>query len=91
MPEKKYSNTQYRLRAGNPINVQGNFVLHTFMKEKVEVEVISCTENLPPASDFRGQGGEYTSASFRQLGSKGGGVFSGKKVKSPEFIDEGAY
>lgn len=86
-----YENTQYRLRCGNPINVGGSFVLHTFMKEKTKVQMISCTSELPPTSDFRGQGGPYISASFKQLNSKGGGIFSGRKVFSPDYIDEDEY
>lgn len=92
MPEVKYPGAQKRLRAGSPMPIQGNgnFVLHTFGAEISEIEFYACTESLPPSTDFRGQGGPLMSASFSQLGTKNGGVFSGKKVYAPDpiMVDE---
>jgi len=87
--EEKYVGEVYRLRAGSPMPVaNGGFVWHTFMAEKSEVTMYQCTTELPASSDFRGQGGELVSASFSRLAVKGGEYFSGRTVKSPEFVDE---
>jgi hypothetical protein len=90
MPEQIYSGKLYRLRAGSPMPVSGggNFVLHTFMAEVSNVDMIACTESLPSSSEFRGQGGGLMSANFSRLNIKGGNVFSGKKVYAPTFVDE---
>lgn len=90
MPEVIYRGQQYRLRAGSPMSVsgQGNFVLHTFMAEVDDIDIISCTTSLPASSEFRGQGGNLMSASFSQLGVRGGNVFSGRKVYAPNYVDE---
>jgi hypothetical protein len=90
MPELVYQGKIYRLRAGQPMPVVGggNFVLHTFMAEVNDIDVIACTESLPASSEFRGQGGKLISASFSRLGVKGGSVFSGRKVYSPTYVDE---
>jgi len=90
MAEKTYKSVQYRLRAGSPMPTKdaGRFVLHTFMAEKTEVDIVACTSSLPGSSDFRGQGGDYTSANFSRLGVKGGNVFSGKKMYQPTFVEE---
>jgi len=91
MPENIYNGKVYRLRAGSPMPVQGGrFVLHTFMAEVSNIDVVACTETLPSSEQFRGQGGNLISASFSRLGVKGGGVFSGRIVYDPEFIDEDA-
>ena len=88
--ELVYTGYQYRLRAGAPMPTKnsGVFVLHTFMAEKSQIDFVSCTDALPESKDFRGQGGELVSASFSQLAVAGGGIFSGKKTYSPEFIEE---
>jgi len=90
MPETTYRGKIYRLRAGNPMPTQagGRFVLHTFMAEVNDVDIIACTESLPGSEQFRGQGGNILSASFSRLGAKGGTVFSGRIVYGPEYIDE---
>jgi len=90
MPELVYRGQTYRLRAGTPMPVGGggSFVLHTFMAEKSDVDIYACTESLPASSEFRGQGGNLMSASFSRLNVKGGGVFSGKVVYSPVYVDE---
>jgi hypothetical protein len=90
MPETIYSSKVYRLRAGNPMPTQegGRFVLHTFMAEVNDIDIIACTESLPGSEQFRGQGGDYMSANFSRLATKGGGVFSGRIVRNPDYVDE---
>lgn len=90
MNEVKFEGKEYRLRAGSPMPVRGtgNFVLHTFMAEVNDVDIIACTESLPASSDFRGQGGNLMSANFTRLNIAGGTIFSGKKVYAPEYVDE---
>lgn len=85
-----YSGKQYRLRAGSPMPTQtnGRFVLHTFMAEISDVDIIACTSSLPGSEEFRGQGGNIMSANFSRLNVKGGDVFSGKIVYSPDYVDE---
>jgi hypothetical protein len=58
------------------------------MVEVSDVDFISCTENLPASSEFRGQGGTLFSASYSRLNARGGNVFSGKKVYSPRYEQE---
>lgn len=97
--EVSYTGQQYKLRAGSamPINRGvtddggGDFVLHTFMAELNDIEVIICTTELPGSEQFRGQGGDLISASFTRLNVVGGEVFSGKKIYAPEYVDEDAY
>jgi hypothetical protein len=90
MPELVYRGQIYRLRAGNPMPVSssGEFVLHTFMAEVSDIDIIACTETLPASTEFRGQGGDLMSASFSRLNVRGGAVFSGKRVFAPNFVDE---
>lgn len=90
MPEVIYRGQVYRLRAGTPMPVYaaGEFVLHTFMAEMSDVDMIACTESLPASTEFRGQGGNLMSANFSRLNVQGGTVFSGKKVYAPTYIDE---
>ena len=90
MAETSYNGQQYRLRAGSPMPIQtaGTFVLHTFMAEVSNFTVYACTSTLPGSSSFRGQGGDYISANFSRLNTKGGEVFSGRVVYAPTFVDE---
>jgi hypothetical protein len=90
MAEISYSGQQYRLRCGTPMPVGGggSFMLHTFMAEVNDVVMYSCTSSLPGSEQFRGQGGNMMSASFTRLNSRGGGVFSGKIVYAPKYVDE---
>jgi hypothetical protein len=90
MPELVFRGQQYRLRAGTPMPVAGagNFVLHTFMAERSQVDIFACTERLPRSREFRGQGGNLMSANFSRLNVKGGNIFSGKVVYAPEYVDE---
>ena len=81
--------TTYKLRAGAPMPIAGqDFVLHTFMAEESEVKTYLYTEDLPSSSDMRGQGGDFVSASYNRLEGNGGKSFSGRTVKSPDFVDE---
>jgi len=90
MAEVVYTGQTYRLRAGTPMPIAdpGRFVLQTFMAEVSDVEMYSCTENLPASDEFRGQGGDLMSASFSRLNIAGGQYFQGKKVYSPSYVDE---
>jgi hypothetical protein len=90
MAEEFYTGKSYRLRAGSPMPISnsGDFVLHTFMAEETTVESFVCTQSLPKSSDFRGQGGNLISASFSRLATKDGNTFSGKKVYTPDYVDE---
>ncbi len=90
MPDVLYSGKQYRLRAGSPmpISTAGTFVLHTFMAEVTDVDIYACKSDLPGSEEFRGQGGTYMSASFSRLNVRGGEIFSGKIIHSPDYVDE---
>jgi len=92
MSEVKYTGQTYRLRSGTPMPVEnaGRFVLHTFMAEVSDIEMFSCTEDLPASDEFRGQGGDLMSASFSRLNIAGGKYFQGKKIYQPCFADEDA-
>jgi hypothetical protein len=85
-----FAGTSYKLRAGAPmpISSHGDFVLHTFRAEKLNTEVYIYTEHLPASDEFRGQGGDFISASYSRLSDLSGTVFQGKKNFSPEYIDE---
>lgn len=89
MAEEYFTGTQYKLRAGSPMpTIGGRFVLHTFMAEKSEIRNYTCIDDLPGSEEFRGQGGDYISASFSRLGVRGGTTFQGKITFNPEFVDE---
>jgi len=89
MADVSYTGEQYRLRAGAPMPVgNSRFVLHTFMAEKNEIDLIVYTNTLPGSDEFRGQGGNYMSANFSRLADIGGNSFSGKIVHEPEYVDE---
>lgn len=90
MPEYSTESEVYKLRAGSPMPTMdsGEFVLHTFMAELSRITIYACTESLPASSEFRGQGGDLVSASFSRLNIKGGDVFQGKKVYTPDYIEE---
>ena len=91
MAEVYYTSSQYRLRTGAPMAIQGSFgafVLHTFMAEVDEVDNYLCTERLPASSEFRGQGGELMQANFSRLQDIGGNTFTGTITHSPTYVDE---
>lgn len=89
-----FQGTQYRLRAAAPMPIYtGDFVLHTFGAEVSEVDIYSCTTQLPASSQFRGQGlgGDLVSASFSRIGEKSGNYFQGRQVHAPDYVDEGDF
>lgn len=88
--EEVYTGYQFKIRAGTamPVEGYGNFKWHTFMAEKSLIESYLCTSDLPASSDFRGQGGELFSASFKRIADVSGELYSGKKVYNPEIVDE---
>ena len=65
----EYIGKQYRLRAGSPMPTKhiGNFVVHTFYGQVETLTQAPCTDSLLESSEFKGQGGDYTSASFAKL------------------------
>jgi hypothetical protein len=83
-----YESEQYSLRAGAPMPALGKFVLHTFKAELSDIFIYPCTAELPGSEQFRGQGGNYMSASFSRLPNVGGNLFQGKIVHSPNYIEE---
>jgi len=93
-PGSEYGILQYRLRASSPMPVAegtyaGNYVLHTFMAEVSYVDIYECTSSLLGSEQFRGQGGDFVSASFSRTGDRSGNVFKGRAVHSPTYEDEG--
>lgn len=90
MAEIKYTGQTYRLRAATPMPVAtpGRFILQTFMAEVSDVEMYTCTEDLPASEEFRGQGGNLMSANFSRLNIAGGDQFQGKKTYTPSYVDE---
>lgn len=82
----------YKLRAGSPMPIgtvgEGDFVMHTFMAEESDIENYLYTNTLPKSDEMRGQGGVYISANFNRLDGEGGNNFSGRKIKSPTYIEE---
>lgn len=82
-------NYTYSLRAGAPMPVgDRRFIVHTFMAEKNEIDFIPYTQTLPQSTEFRGQGGDYMSASFSRLPDIGGKSFQGKIVGPTQYIKE---
>jgi len=68
-------------------------VLQTFKAEVSDVDLITYTEDIVGSDEFRGQtiGSNLIAASYTRLPHIGGKAFQGKKVYSPEFVDEGNY
>lgn len=87
-----YTTNQYRLRAGAPMSKgeqgAGDFYVHTFMAEITRVDSYMYTTSLPESTEFRGQGGDFISASFNRLTDRSGQVFSGKVTYSPGYVEE---
>lgn len=87
--EVKFTDYQYRLRAGAPMPTsRGQFVMHTFMAEKSQIDVYAYTTTIVGSSSFRGQGGSYMSASYSRLLDESGDIFQGKVVHEPTYISE---
>lgn len=87
-----YTTNQYRLRSGSPMSKgdqgEGDFYIHTFMAEITQVDSYMYTTSLPESTEFRGQGGNFVSASFNRLTDRSGQVFSGKTIHSPSYVEE---
>lgn len=87
-----YQNETYKLRAGAPMSKgeqgAGDFYVHTFMAERTQVDNYLYTETLPGSEEFRGQGGNFTSASFNRLADRSGTVFAGTVNHSPVYVEE---
>jgi len=88
--EVKVEGYQYRLRAGTPMPVTGagQFKLHTFMAEQNRITTYLYTKSIAGSEEFRGQGGSYMSASYNRLEDITGGVFAGKVVHEPIYVEE---
>ena len=86
--EQVYTGIQYKLRAGTPMYVNGEFVLHTFMAERYEIDIMPTTTEIVDSDAFRGQGGDYISGSYSRLLDKSGLVFNGRLVHQPTYIEE---
>lgn len=85
------SGAQYRLRAGSPMPIQdevGTFVLHSFMAAYNNVLINTCTTELKSSGEFRGQGGQYSSASYSQLPFKTGKYFQSKAATNEVYKEE---
>lgn len=80
--------TQYKLRAGSPMPIEGGFVTHTFMAEKYEVDNYQATDDLVTSYEFRGQGGDLYAANYSRIASAGGKLFQGTVTHSPVIIEE---
>ena len=86
-----YTGVQYRLRAASPMPTSqvGEFVLHSFMAAVNELDIDTCTTELPASSEFKGQSPDgFTSANFSRLSLSGGLYFQGKVSKQEIFIEE---
>lgn len=85
----EYTGTQYRLRAGSPMptSVRGEFVLHSFMAANQDSVIETCEIQLLRSSDFQGQGGGFTSASYQRLPLTEE-RYSGKSTTSELYIEE---
>jgi len=79
----------YKLRAGSPMPIGiGDFVTHTFMADKSQVDTYLYTNYLKRSDDFRGQGGDYVSANFSRILDKGGNSFQGTVTHAPVPVRE---
>ena len=84
-----YHGEQYRLRAGAPMPIGSRrFILHTFMAEKNDLDLIVYTHTLPRSDEFRGQGGTYMDATFSRLPDIGGKSFQGKITHETKYVEE---
>jgi hypothetical protein len=88
---------QYTLRASGPMpiyagqapgNIPDSYVIHSFGADLSTIDIYECTETLLASTEFQGQGGNLTSASFSSVGDREGKVFQGRAVYYPEFITE---
>ena len=88
---------QYTLRASGPMpiynsaaagGVPDSYVIHSFGADLSTIDIYECTETLLASTEFQGQGGNLTSASFSSVGDREGKVFQGRSVHYPDFIRE---
>jgi len=88
-----YSGKHYRLRASSPIPISSSnqFVLHSFMAELKVTDIDTCTSSALSSSQFRGQGGSYTSASYSRLPLAGGDLFREELSGNELYVEEGNY
>ena len=90
MAEIKVEGETYKLRAGSPMPIGiGDFVIHTFMAERTQVDTYLYTNDLKGSEEFRGQGGDYISANFSRILDVGGNSFQGTVNHNPVFVEEG--
>ncbi|RLC09435.1 MAG: hypothetical protein DRI24_21780 [Deltaproteobacteria bacterium] len=85
----QYDGRQYRLRAGSPMptSVKGRFVLHSFMASQQDSVIETCDAEILRSGDFRGQGGNFTSASYQRLPLTEE-RYSGKSTTNELYIEE---
>lgn len=70
-----------------PTSVRGKFVLHSFMAAKQDSIIDTCDATILKSSDFQGQGGNFTSASYQRLPLTEE-HYSGKSTTSELYIEE---
>lgn len=90
MANEEFVGYEFKLRAAPPMPKQGggSFITQTFGVDKYKIVIQPVTDIIVDSSEFRGQGGQYISASYTRLQDKSGIKFSGRLVYSPTFEDE---
>lgn len=85
-----YSGKSYRLRAGSPMpkSDSGTFVIHSFMAEKQEQSITTCESTVLASSDFRGQGGEFSSANYTRIPVKGVSIYKASESNNSKYVEE---
>lgn len=85
----EYNGQRYRLRAGSPMPISnsGEFVLHSFMAERHDIAVDTCTSSILGSGSFKGQGGSYISASYNRL-PVADERFRSEKSTGPGYVEE---
>jgi len=66
----------------------GHFIMHTFMAEETEITNYIYTTELLESTEFRGQGGNLTSATFNRINDVSGSLFTGSATHNPKYVDE---
>ena len=69
---------------------EGSYIVHTFMAEVGDVTSQTCETEIASSSDFRGQGGNFTSATYNRLPISGK-YYSSTKVSNISYVEEGDY
>lgn len=90
MEKTSYEGVTYRLRAGSPmpISEKGSFVIHSFKAERQVQNIYTCAYELLASSDFRGQGGNFTAASYTRLPVIGQSIYKASETENPKYIEE---